>query len=290
MTQTLGSRANFETLPALGRSPISVVIPCFQCSNTIERAIASIVAQTLLPTEIILVDDASNDDTRSVLKYLKNKFDSGWIKLVFLNENAGVGSARNAGWAIATQPYIAFLDSDDSWHPEKLRIQYEYMRDNPGVAVCGHQCIFFEDGMSLTKAADHWRVTTISAHSLLFRNAFSTPTVMLKSGVPLRFQEERRFAEDIFLWQSMAFLGLEVVRIETILAFVHKPLYGASGLSAQLWNMEQGELSNFTSLLKNNSIGLFMFFLATSFSCAKFIRRLILIKFIGIYKKAPTKA
>lgn len=262
-------------------APISVVVPCFRCSSTIERAIDSVAAQTIPPFEVILVDDASGDQTRSALEAISGRYKAGWIKLVLLNQNVGAASARNAGWAVATQPYIAFLDSDDSWHSEKLAIQYGYMRDNPNIALSGHQCALFKKATTEMKASSNWNVTNISARSLLFRNAFSTPTVMLKSEVALRFQEGQRCAEDVFLWQKLAFLGMKVIRIETPLAYVHKPLYGVSGLSAQLWKMEQGELSNFASLRESKTIGWPLFFIATSFSCIKFIRRIILTKIIG---------
>ena len=99
---------------------VSVVIPCFRCTGTIERAVASVAAQTRRPAEVILVDDASGDDTQKLLQKLSQHFEPGWIKLVFLEQNVGAASARNAGWDQATQTYVAFLDADDAWHPKKI--------------------------------------------------------------------------------------------------------------------------------------------------------------------------
>ena len=119
-------------------TPVSVVIPCYRCGLTVRRALASIVQQSSRPQEVILVDDASGDDTWSTLTAFEAAH-PGWVRLVQLPHNRGAASARNAGWAVATQPCIAFLDADDAWHPEKIEIQYDYMKRNPEVLLCGHR-------------------------------------------------------------------------------------------------------------------------------------------------------
>src|SRR5690606_11478324 len=111
--------------------------------NTVVRAVASVDAQTLLPAEVILVDDSSGDGTLNVLYSLQEKYTPGWIKVLALPENVGAGEARNAGWEMATQDYIAFLDADDSWHPQKIEIQYEWMRSHIDVSFTGHVCEHF---------------------------------------------------------------------------------------------------------------------------------------------------
>lgn len=262
---------------------VTVVIPCFRCVRTIKRAIDSVVQQTHKPAEVILVDDANGDDTLGLLLEIEQQY-SGWIKVVALNENLGAASARNAGWAVATQPYVAFLDADDSWHPEKLRIQFEYMRNNAEVALCGHQCVYLSNGETLPVLPKNRNSTRIGAVSLLFKNKFATPTVMLRRDIPFRFQEGKRCAEDLLLWQQIAFSGLQVARIESPLAYTHKPLYGAGGLSAQLWEMERGELSNFVVLYQSGSIHFLLYVLATCFSIAKFIKRLLVTKLKGLAK------
>ncbi len=112
------------------KAPVSVIIPCFCCTSTIGRAVESILSQTLLPAELILVDDCSNDGglTIAKLKQIQDQYQSE-IKIMVLEmkRNDGPGSSRNLGWSIATQPYIAFLDADDSWHSKKIEIQYGWM-------------------------------------------------------------------------------------------------------------------------------------------------------------------
>ena len=101
---------------------------------------------------------------------------------------------------------------------------------------------------------------------------------MLKRDVPFRFQEGKRYAEDLLLWQQIAFADLKVIRIENTLAYLYKPLYGAGGLSAQMWEMEKGELSNFGFLYSVGSIHLLLYIVAALFSFAKFIKRLLVVR------------
>ncbi len=254
---------------------VSVIIPCFRCADTVQRAVESVAKQTLIPAEVILVEDASGDETLQALFYLQNLYADGWVKVIPRAVNDGPGTARNVGWESAKEPYIAFLDADDSWHPEKLFIQYEFMQNNPDVALCGHQCIWLRDSAPPPVPPKDLHATKISANSLLFKNAFSTPTVMLKRDIPFRFQEGKRYAEDLLLWQQIAFAGLQVVRLESPLAYVHKSLYGEDGLSAHLWKMEKGELRNLIDLYRQNNINQILLIVATVFSMAKYYKRLL---------------
>ena len=112
---------------------------------------------------------------------------------------------------------------------------------------------------------------------------------MLKRDIPFRFQEGKRFAEDLLLWQSIAFAGLVVIRIEIYLASLHKPAYGDGGLSAKLWEMEKGELNNFVTLRREGYIGVFIYFIATLFSLIKFVKRIVVTIFFKL-KKMKIKA
>lgn len=93
---------------------ISVVIPTFNRGHIVARAIKSVLQQTFKPLEIIVVDDGSTDNTTEVLKSYDAK-----IKIIH-QENRGVSAARNAGIAMASAEWIALLDSDDEWLPDKL--------------------------------------------------------------------------------------------------------------------------------------------------------------------------
>lgn len=254
--------------------PISVVIPCFRCAATVRRAVQSIEQQTQRPAEVILVDDASGDDTLFVLQDLLKQHPS-WIKTVFMEVNLGPASARNAGWSIATHPYVAFLDADDSWHAEKLQIQFEYMENNFEVALCGHQCVAYNKNTVARRLPEAWSATSVSSISLVFRNAFSTPTVMVKRDIPFRFATNKRHAEDFLLWQQIAFSGLRIIRLEIPLAYVYKPFYGAGGLSSALWKMERAELDNLSIHYRFGAIGACLYLAGAVFSIFKYLIRAV---------------
>jgi glycosyltransferase involved in cell wall biosynthesis len=97
--------------------PISVVIPAYQAKAWVASAIASVRTQTRLPKEIIVVDDGSLDGTGDIARELG--------ATVFTQANRGVAAARNTGIVNATQPWIALLDADDLWLPDKLAAQWE---------------------------------------------------------------------------------------------------------------------------------------------------------------------
>ena len=260
------------------KAPISVIIPCYRCTETIGRAIFSIIQQTLQPEEVLLVEDCSGDEGRTLdsLQCLRqeylNKVD---LKIIPLEKNSGPAGARNAGWDVATQPYITFLDADDEWHPEKLGTQYGYMRENPEIAVTGHQYILVRNSKPTLPIISISSYKEISPLSLLFKNCFPTSSVMLKRKIPFRFTAGKRYAEDIYLWQQIAFTGFSIVRIEASLVHYYKAFYGEGGLSAQLWKMEKGELSNFVDLYQAGNINWLSFVAATGFSVTKFVKRLI---------------
>jgi glycosyltransferase involved in cell wall biosynthesis len=111
----------------MSKPSISVVIPAFNRAKTIRRAIESVQAQHFADFEIIVVDDASTDDTREAVLGL----DEPRMRLVSRSVNGGASAARNSGIRAAKADLIAFLDSDDAWKPDKLRRQFEAM-SSPG--------------------------------------------------------------------------------------------------------------------------------------------------------------
>lgn len=257
--------------------PVSVVIPCFRCTATIGRAVRSVVKQSQSPAEVFLVDDASGDDTLAVLQDIACSYPS-WVQVIALADNQGPSSARNAGWDAATQPFVAFLDADDSWHPDKLKIQFRVMRDDPSIDLSGHQCVELSNAGEAPTVSETVVIRKVSAVELMFGNKFSTPTIMLKRQLPFRFEVKKRYAEDVHLWRQIALGHGTVVRIESPLAYMHKAPYGASGLSADMWAMEKGQLSSLHSLYTTNHIGWVLFALSSMYSMAKYVRRIAYVQ------------
>jgi glycosyltransferase involved in cell wall biosynthesis len=256
-------------------APVSVIIPCYRCWNTIERAVASVAAQTWQPAELILVDDASDDDTPKVLYNLQKHYGEEWIKLILREENGGPGAARNNGWDSATQPYVAFLDADDAWHPCKIEIQLKYMLAHPEVAITGHRWRFLREGEPLPSLPKHWAIRQISWWQMLISNRLSTPTVMLKRDLKFRFDPTKRYSEDYLLWLQIIYNGFKAVFIDLDLAYIYKAPYGVGGLSGQLWAMEKGELDVYWKLWRRKNISFVLLLCLIPFSLSKYVLRLI---------------
>lgn len=260
----------------VGYAPVSVVIPCYRCSTTIGRAIASIVQQTQKPVEIILIDDASEDGTLVVLQELA-KLHHGWIKVLQFKINRGAACARNAGWEAASQPYIAFLDADDAWHPRKIEIQYAYMAAHPEVTLSGHLHRVIKQPEKLPDwEVGQWDVKQLSRLTMLMSNRLITPSVMLKKNVLHRFLAGKRHIDDHLLWLELICEGHKMVLFSAELASVYKFLYGAGGLSSQLWLMEKSELENYARLYSSGCINLVEWLILGLYSLLKYVRRLVI--------------
>jgi glycosyltransferase involved in cell wall biosynthesis len=259
--------------------PVTAVVPCYRCAATVRRAVASIAAQVSRPAQVILVDDCSKDDTLDALRDLQGTFGENWVTVVALNENRGTGSARNAGWNAASGDYVAFLDADDAWHPRKLEIQYAFMRSRPDIALSGHAHARIAEGASLDRPLANSGHRMISLAQLLLSNRFVTPSAMVRRDIAHRFREGARHMEDHLLWLEIASSGLPVARLNEALAFVYKPSFGASGLSANLAGMEKAELGNYRLLKESGAISAAAMWALQGYSLAKFARRLLIAAF-----------
>ncbi len=261
------------------KAPVSVIIPCFCCTSTIGRAVESILSQTLLPAELILVDDCSNDGglTIAKLKQIQDQYQSE-IKIMVLEmkRNDGPGSSRNLGWSIATQPYIAFLDADDSWHSKKIEIQYGWMESHPEVVLSGHlsNVLLKEGDLPVVEKVS---VKKITLNSLLLKNCLPTRSVMLKTALAERFFTGKRQAEDYLLWLQIAFTGAPIFLINAPLAFSYKSDFGSAGLNANLEESFLGVKDTYRKLWSTGQISFWNYSFYIALAYVKHFRRQILV-------------
>ena len=107
---------------------VSIITPTYNSQMFLEQTIDSIVNQTYKNWELIIVDDASSDNTVNIINNYVSEFKN--IHLIQNEINLGAGVARNKGIQAAKGDFIAFLDSDDLWNPNKLKVQIKYMIKN----------------------------------------------------------------------------------------------------------------------------------------------------------------
>jgi glycosyltransferase involved in cell wall biosynthesis len=223
--------ARGRVTPSRALAPVSVVVPCFRCTATIDDAVASIAAQTLRPAEVLLVEDARGDDTIEALHRVASAYGTDWIKVIALPANRGPSHARNTGWQQAQQPYIAFLDADDTWGPRKLELQMAALEADPEIALIAHQMLVRPRGTVLPAPQSPVGVDIVGRGTLLVRNPFPTASVVLRRDLPFRFDEEFRRSEDYLLWSQIVLSGYRCAKIDQVLAIWNRREDGEVGLS-----------------------------------------------------------
>lgn len=177
---------------------VSVIIPTFNRSRKLIRALRSVLKQTFTDYEIIVVDDGSSDDTyQAIAAYLPT------IHYVKKKENTGVSAARNCGILHASAPWIAFLDSDDYWLEDKLSVQMDYIKRHPDTLACQTEEIWIREGMKVNPRRKHRKPSGNIFDQSLQLCLVSPSSVMLKRSLLDEiglFDESLPAAEDYDLW------------------------------------------------------------------------------------------
>lgn len=165
---------------------VSVVIPAYNCGKTLEKSISSAAAQGL-PLEIIIINDASKDDTRAVMEKCRSRYENDNIcfKLVSFPKNRGASACRNEGVRNAKAEYIAFLDGDDWWTEGKLEKQIELLK-RTGSPLCTTGREFTESDGRLT-GHTVGVPETITKKKLLRGNCINCSSVVIKADIAREF-------------------------------------------------------------------------------------------------------
>ncbi len=131
----------------MSKDLVSIITPTYNCAKFIGATIESVLNQTYQNFEMIIVDDASKDNTEKVVKSFKDKR----IKYIRLSKNSGPAVARNRAMEEARGKYMAFLDSDDLWKREKLEKQINFIKKNKYKIICSDYEQIDEEGNKLNK-------------------------------------------------------------------------------------------------------------------------------------------
>ena len=182
---------------------VDIIIPTFNRSSTLDRAIQSIFHQEFKEYILWVVDDGSTDNTPLLLKKWQSLFPSGKMKIISLYENKGVSSARNSGIKAGQAPWIAFLDSDDEWQKNKLLQQIEWSKKHPQYPLIHTEEIWIRNGKRVNPKKKHKkRGGRIFSHSLHLC-CISPSSVIIQRDFLHKvglFREDFPVCEDYELW------------------------------------------------------------------------------------------
>lgn len=254
---------------------VSVIVPLFNSEDTIVRALQSVLNQTFDgDIEIIVVNDGSTDNSAAKVEQLCASINSSCIVLI-TKKNGGVSSARNAGLLIAKGAYIAFLDADDAWLPDKLEVQLKVLQANPEIYFLG---ALINTPAKITSSD----LSIVTQRQLIYKNYFQPSTVIMRREVYKQiglFNETQRYAEEgnYFIRVAGSF-NCALLNKKLVYYGEHKKGFGQSGLSSNLKEMEKGELLNLQFARNQKYINFPTYVIAVAFSLLKYFRRIVIVK------------
>jgi GT2 family glycosyltransferase len=231
-------------------SPIvSVIIPTYNRWPLVGDAIDSVLAQSYGDFEVIVVDDGSTDYTVQQLSGFGSRL------RVLQQRNRGVSAARNLAARQARGKYLAFLDSDDLWLPEKLEIQTVFMEQNPSVQICQTEEVWIRNGVRVNPKSKHRKPSGDIFLPSLELCLVSPSAVMLTRELFERiggFDETLPVCEDYDLWLRIALNHLVPLINDTL---VIKRGGHADQLSRSIWGMDRYRVSALQKLLRSGLDG-----------------------------------
>lgn len=250
--------------------PVTVIIPFYNDAHQIERALASVQQQTARPTHVLIVNDASLPAEAEMLESIALKFQDWELGITHSSVNRGPSSSRNLAWDQADTKYVAFLDSDDSWHPDKLRSQVEILEEH-NFDLLGTRS---NNSQSTRKQK---LFTVISGNAQVLRNRFATSSVMVRNTHAHRFDTSKRYSEDNDLWCRIILSGASAGIVNRELTFYHKPPRSREGASGRYIEMFRGQLSVYSGLRRDGLISHALWCVANISAVARFGRRMMLV-------------
>ena len=188
----------------------SIIIPTFNSANFLARAVNSVIKQSYKKYEVIIIDNNSTDSTNSYLKTLKQKN----IKIIKTNNNGIIAKSRNLGIKKAKGDWIAFLDSDDTWKKNKLKIFYNHIKKNKTDFLSSNCNLIFNNGEKKIFNNKNYKINNNILNELIIKRNFigaSSAVVnrnfLIKNN--LRFNEGIKFTtvEDLDLWINIVKVG-----------------------------------------------------------------------------------
>lgn len=259
---------------------IGVIIPMYNAATTIVNALESVKKQTCKEAfQILVINDGSTDNSQQVVEEYINSNPDMDIKL-FNQSNKGVSSARNIGLNNVDTEFVAFLDADDEWLPEKTEKQMKLFEEFPALVLVG--CNRNGEVYKRFLFSKIGKIKEIHFKTLLLKNFFPTSGVVIRKnivGMIGYFNENQQYMEDVDYWIRICRLEKGILLNESLVHYGRgKPYFGYSGLSLNLWKMEKAELTNIKRYLQSGDINIIEFACIYVCSLLKYLRRILIVK------------
>ncbi len=230
---------------------VTVILPTWNRAKWLKKSVESVLSQTFQDFELIVVDDASTDSTEEVLESY-----SGKIKTIFLPENLGVSAARNTAIVQSDSNWIAFLDSDDFWHAEKLEKQIKQTKLFLDYKIHFTDEIWIRNGIRVNPKNKHMKKEGWIFKPSLALCLMAPSTVMLRRVLLERhgmFDEDLPVCEDYDLW-------LRLIAYNPVALLNEKLMTRHGGhsdqLSKKLWGIDRFRVQSLQKILSQENLRL----------------------------------
>ena len=196
--------------------PVSVVIPTYNRFTLLCEAVRSVLGQTSRGFEVIIVDDGSRDGTPGGVA---RAFPDSRVRCISLDHTGMPGLVRNRVAALSRGKYLAFLDSDDLWLPDKLEKQLHWFRENPGIRICHTRERWVRNGREISQASRKYRRQGMIFEDALTKCIIGPSTVMMERSL---FEETGGFRENLEIAEDYEY-WLRITPIHNI-GYIDQPL------------------------------------------------------------------
>lgn len=265
---------------------LTLILPMYNAENTIITALESVRKQTFFSKirEIVIINDGSKDRSEEVVKAYMEQWRE--MPIIYVaQENKGAAAARNVGLRMAKTKYVAFLDADDCWMPNKIERQLQIIKENPEIRFLG--TAWDEKPLKIGwKKIDKLYNGTVK--DVCIKNFPATPSVLMETDFREKvgyFDETRRYAEDINYFQKIAALGNYYFLPEKLVEIdLGKDFFAQKGLSSHLRDMHKGTVMNIAELRKRGNISNGFWLLMRIFYQIKYYRRRLMRVLIELKK------
>ena len=228
---------------------VTVILPTWNRADWLQKSIESVLVQTFRDFELVVVDDFSTDSTAEILAAY-----SGKIRSIFLTKNRGVSVARNAAISTSDSEWIAFLDSDDFWHPEKLQKQIAQTKNRPECPIHFTDEIWIRKGVRVNPKKKHQKKEGWIFKPSLELCLISPSTVLLRRElfeIHGLFDETLPICEDYNLWLRLT--------AKHPVALLNEKLMTRHGghadqLSRSDWGIDRYRVQSIQKILKTESL------------------------------------